>query len=757
MPLKPVFQGLIFGAALIFVLGTFSLAIAIWATKDRTHQTSSTFQSKIEPENIKNYLRKFAEKPHIAGSDRDEVQLVNYIKDEWNEAGVDAIEEFKFKVKLSYPDKNEGKENYVILTKDNQELVSYKSYAREPNLPEDGIDMDSDDITNPFLAFTKGGDVDGYPIYVNFGRVEDFEHIGEKSKLSAPFNNESLICIMRYGKIFRGNKVENAENWGCVGSIIYNDPEQYAPDLMRVYTKGDYLPGFGTQRGTALVSDGDPETPGYPAWLENSQIDNSTIEPTNDNIFYDEERSNLLYPKSVAQPIGYEDAKKYMEQMNGENQIPIPEDWKGLMDNVQYSIGPGFSLGLSYKIKIHSGNYETRKEINTVCGYFYGVEEPDRYVVFGNHRDAWVYGAIDPNSGSATMMEVVRAFGDLKIKDRFKPRRTMMFCSLACEEYGLFGSYELVEALQHYLHERGVVYINMDYAVKGNQTFDARGSPHLKTVLMDVTSEITNPHHYSDELPSVLANWIDKSPDQLEGQTPIFKPVGSGSDFRPFAQIPGMANVDMRYKGDYYPLYHSQYETTFAVENFIDPGFKIHGAMAKIFGSVGFEFATKKILPFNLFNYGSQISFDCQQFMIDYGKILQDKAGIDTDMLSRKIEELSDVLSRFQNFVNNLNLDDLSELRVRSINDVLMNVDRMFLWPQGLPGREYEDKHLLYATFKYDTYVSTVFPTLRDGIYDLEKAESQENVNSIKQNFSILYMTVKQAIYTMEKSIELLA
>ena len=40
----------------------------------------------------------------------------------------------------------------------------------------------------------------------------------------------------------------------------------------------------------------------------------------------------------------------------------------------------------------------------------------DRYVLMGNHRDAWVYGAIDPSSGTAVMMEVARAMGQL-VKD----------------------------------------------------------------------------------------------------------------------------------------------------------------------------------------------------------------------------------------------------------------------------------------------------------------------------------------------------
>ena len=32
--------------------------------------------------------------------------------------------------------------------------------------------------------------------------------------------------------------------------------------------------------------------------------------------------------------------------------------------------------------------------------------------MFGNHRDAWTYGASDPSSGSACMMEIIRVIGD---------------------------------------------------------------------------------------------------------------------------------------------------------------------------------------------------------------------------------------------------------------------------------------------------------------------------------------------------------
>ena len=44
----------------------------------------------------------------------------------------------------------------------------------------------------------------------------------------------------------------------------------------------------------------------------------------------------------------------------------------------------------------------------------------DRLIMVGNHRDAWTYGAADPSSGTAVMVEVTRALGWLKGKGKFK-------------------------------------------------------------------------------------------------------------------------------------------------------------------------------------------------------------------------------------------------------------------------------------------------------------------------------------------------
>ena len=69
----------------------------------------------------------------------------------------------------------------------------------------------------------------------------------------------------------------------------------------------------------------------------------------------------------------------------------------------------------------------------------------DRYVVVGNHRDAWVFGSLDPSSGTAAMLEVSRAMTSVMKRENWRPRRTIMFCSWGAEEHGIVGSYEFTE------------------------------------------------------------------------------------------------------------------------------------------------------------------------------------------------------------------------------------------------------------------------------------------------------------------------
>jgi N-acetylated-alpha-linked acidic dipeptidase len=53
--------------------------------------------------------------------------------------------------------------------------------------------------------------------------------------------------------------------------------------------------------------------------------------------------------------------------------------------------------------------------------------------ILGNHRDAWIFGAGDPSSGTSTIHDVVKAFGVLR-RQGWKPARTIMIASWDAEE-----------------------------------------------------------------------------------------------------------------------------------------------------------------------------------------------------------------------------------------------------------------------------------------------------------------------------------
>jgi N-acetylated-alpha-linked acidic dipeptidase len=79
---------------------------------------------------------------------------------------------------------------------------------------------------------------------------------------------------------------------------------------------------------------------------------------------------------------------------------------------------------------------ETMATIQNVISVIEGKEEPERYVILGNHRDAWTFGGVDPNSGTAALLELAQRLSELQ-KKGWRPRRTIILCNWDAEEYAL--------------------------------------------------------------------------------------------------------------------------------------------------------------------------------------------------------------------------------------------------------------------------------------------------------------------------------
>jgi N-acetylated-alpha-linked acidic dipeptidase len=78
-----------------------------------------------------------------------------------------------------------------------------------------------------------------------------------------------------------------------------------------------------------------------------------------------------------------------------------PSDWQGGLD-VPYFIGPG-----PVNVELYVNNTFEIRELWNVIGEIKGEQFPDEMILIGNHRDAWVFGAADPNSGTGLVLLLI--------------------------------------------------------------------------------------------------------------------------------------------------------------------------------------------------------------------------------------------------------------------------------------------------------------------------------------------------------------
>ena len=100
----------------------------------------------------------------------------------------------------------------------------------------------------------------------------------------------------------------------------------------------------------------------------------------------EEDRAEYL-PSIPVQPIGYTDAEVILARLEGE---VAPDSWQGGL-NLTYLIGGRLQDGERLEIEVNN-KLEDRVSSN-VIGVIHGAVEPDRYVMFGNHRFVFILHA----------------------------------------------------------------------------------------------------------------------------------------------------------------------------------------------------------------------------------------------------------------------------------------------------------------------------------------------------------------------------
>ncbi|SMR61355.1 unnamed protein product [Zymoseptoria tritici ST99CH_3D1] len=487
-------------ASHLLKLGTALLVLGVSASSSTVHSKRQAspeltdnerlLTNSISNSSISQYSFYYTQGLHLAGTNQSQAQ---YTADLWAEAGFDSRLDV-YNVFLNYP-----LDNSLNATWSNGSV--YQPELEEAVLKEDPVTGFPNRVPT-FHAYSASGSVEAEYVYVGIGQIPDFERL-----LEFGVELKGKIALSRYGGPFRGLKVKNAQAYGMIGCIMFND---LADDRIKVsggylaYPDGPARNPTYVQRGTVLflsTRPGDPTTPGYASKAGVPRTGRADVTPVIPSL-----------------PISYINAGPLLAALEGFGASGAEVNrskWVGDYETGYYSgPAPGVTLGLSNLMN------ETYTDIWNAIGIINGTDPNEGAIIIGNHRDAWMIGgAGDPNSGTAALNEVAKAFGSL-LKTGWKPKRTIVFASWDAEEYGMVGSTEFVEEYLPWLNASAATYTNFDSATIGPVPAFA-GTPELHQITIETMKKV---------------QWPRTSGTMYEAWSKQPQVLGAGSDYIAFVQ-----------------------------------------------------------------------------------------------------------------------------------------------------------------------------------------------------------------------------
>jgi N-acetylated-alpha-linked acidic dipeptidase len=650
-----------------------------------------------DPKLAEEHLRILTRAPHMAGTPEDRA-TADYVAQKFREAGLEP-EIVEYHVWMNYPAEisvDVTAPAGVIMHGPARERVVGDPYQDDPR------------VVMPFNSMSPSGDLQADVVYANYGSPDDFQKL-EQMKIDV----RGKIVLVRYGQNFRGVKVFVAQEHGAAGVLIYSDPADDGWRHGDKYPQGPWRPDTGVQRGSIgymFQFPGDPTTPGI-----------ASVPSLPDAQRTPPDQSAQL-PKIPSIPISYADAWPILEHLGGPDS---PREWQGSLP-FTYHVGPGPT-----KVKMHLRQDFQLRPIWNVMGKIPGRELPDEWVVAGNHRDAWVYGAVDPNSGTAAMLEAVHGIGEL-LRTGWRPKRSIVFGSWDAEEEGLIGSTEWGE--QHAAElGNAVAYFNMDVAVSGSK-FGASSVPALKQFLREVTKVVPGPKGgmlYDDwRKTSQSPPEAERRPTQDIGgseRLPIAPDrsdvsvgdLGSGSDYTVFLQHLGVPSADVSSSGSY-GVYHSVFDNFNWFKKFGDPEFVYEQEMARVFGLETLRMADADVLPYDYEEYGREIAVyvDTAKRKADNVFGTQAPSFAEAVHAAHQFEQAGAKMLRRQRTPGR----DPAKL-----NQSLRQAERALLIPEGLPNRPWF-RHAIYAPGQYTGYAAVVIPGVNEAIDARDRERTRRQI-----------------------------
>jgi N-acetylated-alpha-linked acidic dipeptidase len=668
------------------------------------------FKSAISADHIRNYHRYFTSKPHPAGTKAD-YEVAQYIAEEWRKQGLEDVVIRQYDVLGTRP----------VSTM--LEMVAPKKYTA--SLREQPYDVDPDtknpDIASAWIGFSSSGEVTAPVVYAHSGNSEDYEVLRQHG-----IDVKGKIVLVRYSNpySYRGFKALTAQRMGAAALIIYSDPAEDGYKKGKVFPDGPWGPQSHIQRG-AITYDfmvpGDPLTPGWASVPGAKRIPESEA---------------VSLPHIIALPLSWHDAQPLLENMDG----PVaPKDWQGGLP-ITYRL----SGAVTAHLKVDMDN--STQPYYVVEGRIKGSEFHDEWVLLGNHHDAWEYGGVDPRSGTASMMETTRSFGEM-LKHGIRPRRTIIFCSWDGEEVGLTGSTEWGEQFADELRTKLVAYINVDSSAAG-PNFHGGASGSLAPMLVETSFSVQSPGggtlHDAWLKSTTAERKEDRDNQPVTDSNVVNTRIGSGSDHTVFLNFLGRPVITLEFDGPY-GVYHSMYDDFFWMNHFGDPGYKYHAAMSQLWGVTALRLAQADVLPLDFQFYGDTID----QFLSELAKNKRfDPAKLDLAPAHAAAKQLTTAAAQAMTLLKPaIATEKLATTQAAAINQALMKGEANFILPEGIPGRPWF-KHILYSS-RY-TYAHLELPAITEAVESGNWPEAQRQTAILVNALAAETSLMKQVASTLK-------
>ena len=429
-------------------------------------------------------------------------------------------------------------------------------------------------------GWSASGTVRAAVVDAGYGIREDFERLK-----ALGVDVRGAVALARYGKCYRGIKVDLAAQYGCSAVLLFSDPEEDGPAKGPVWPEGPWKPDWDAQRGSinpiAHVP-GDPSTPGWP----------SPKPGTKDARRASADEIREALPQIPCIPVGWRDAKALLAKLatvqvkdKDGRESPVP-------------IGPG-----PVQVRIAVDQPRDLRTIRNVVARLPGTSEDT--VIGGAHRDSWVRGANDDGAGTVAMLRAAQLLGE-KAKSGWTPKRTITLGFWDAEEFGLVGSTEWGEANESWLRAHAVAYVNADTAVNGPRFRGAGGSPGMLAVLRRVLERIPpapaspgakaagdgdapKPRNLWEEWRALVKERAKNDPEKAEPRLGL---PGSGSDFTVFVHHLNVPCLEPGFGGSAGGgAYHTTFDDFRYVETYVDPGFVGHETAGRLFAELLAEIA----------------------------------------------------------------------------------------------------------------------------------------------------------------------